>query len=57
MATLLGSLVTLQQTWSRRRRERSQLMSWVRMDPRTLQDMGIGVNDALHEASKPFWKA
>jgi len=57
MATFLGSLVTLQQTWTRRRRERGQLMSWVRQDPRTLQDMGIAVHDAMHEASKPFWKA
>lgn len=57
MATFLGSLVTCQQTWSRRRSERNRLMSWVQQDPRTLQDMGIAIHDALREARKPFWKA
>lgn len=57
MASLLGSIISLQKTWSRRYHDRGQLMTWVQMDPRTLQDMGIAYNDAWHEARKPFWKA
>jgi len=57
MASLLGSLLSLQKTWSQRYHDRNRLKAWAQTDPRMLQDMGIAYNEAWFEARKPFWKA
>jgi uncharacterized protein YjiS (DUF1127 family) len=40
--------------WRRRLRERRELAD---MCERSLRDIGLSRYDALHEASKPFWRA
>ena len=39
--------------WQARANERRHLAE---MDPRILADIGLNRADALHEASKPFWR-
>jgi uncharacterized protein YjiS (DUF1127 family) len=39
-----------------RARERRQLCELLQHDTRLLKDMGITWNEAMHEASKPFWR-
>ena len=49
-----SGLVVLFGEWRRRLRERRELAD---MCERSLQDIGLSRYDALHEASKPFWRA
>jgi uncharacterized protein YjiS (DUF1127 family) len=39
--------------WLRRARERRELL---RLDPRLCRDIGVTVDEARHEAAKPFWR-
>jgi len=50
----LGALFDLVRLWRRRAYERQMLASL--SDP-LLRDIGITRCDAMHEASKPFWRA
>lgn len=46
------SLLKRLATWRRVAIERRRLLD---LDPRLLADMGVTREDALHEASRPFW--
>lgn len=39
--------------WYRRARQRRQLLQ---LDERLLRDIGVTVDEARHEAAKPFWR-
>ncbi|KEA62193.1 hypothetical protein ADIMK_3854 [Marinobacterium lacunae] len=39
--------------WHQRARQRRRLLA---LPPHMLKDIGISKADAVHEASKPFWK-
>lgn len=45
--------VELLAVWAQRARTRRELAA---LDERLLQDIGLRRGDALHEASKPFWR-
>jgi uncharacterized protein YjiS (DUF1127 family) len=41
--------------WAARRRQRAALRE-VANDPHLLNDIGVTLQQALHEAAKPFWR-
>ena len=51
---MLSSLVRTIEIWLIRRHGRQELNS---LDDEQLKDVGISREDALREASKPFWRA
>ena len=49
----LGRALGALREWRRRARSRSELL---RLDDRTLRDIGITRAEALYEIDKPFWR-
>ena len=50
----LTALLTRFAEWQERAEQRAHLAG---MDERMLKDIGVSQVDAVHEATKPFWKA
>jgi len=51
---LLAASVCLFRVWARRHTTRAHLR---RLDVHFLDDIGVSIADAEHEAAKPFWRA
>ena len=43
--------------WQSRRRYRQDLARLLRVGPHMIADVGLTLEDARHEAAKPFWQA
>ncbi len=52
--SLLRKTAALARVWLERSRQRTDLR---RLDGRMLSDIGLSRSQALHEGSKPFWRA
>ena len=53
---LLTKAIRVIALWRRRARARAELRMLCNVDPRTLQDIGLGADDVRREMYRPFWR-
>lgn len=50
-------LIDTARIWSKRRRDRQELLDYLALDHRAAADIGIDRSDAREWAHRPFWRA